>query len=108
MGAFFRPYNMNNTNLIDSGVSFDENTDGLVIQTFQQIPKEFTDALKQERFDNSQTRVKGEYHRVASIPTVVIDKWMREGFDFWKASAKEIVAKLKNEHLDDFLTSDKA
>lgn len=94
--------------MTDSGVAFDENSSGLVIQTFQQIPQEFTDALKRERFDNSQSRVSGEYHRVASIPVVVIDKWMREGFDFYKAPAKEILQRLKREHLDDFITSDKA
>jgi hypothetical protein len=94
-------------NLIDSGVKFDENTDGLVIQTYQAIPQEFTDALKAERFHNSQSRVSGEYHRVASIPTAVVDKWMREGFDFWNASAKTILAKLKLENLDAFITSDK-
>lgn len=93
--------------LNDSGVSFDENTDGLVIQTYQAIPHEFTDALKAERFENSQSRVKGEYHRVASIPVVVIDKWLREGFDFYTASAKAILAKLKDENLDAFITSDK-
>jgi hypothetical protein len=93
---------------IDSGAAFDENSDGLVIQTYQAIPQEFTDALKQERFENSQSRVKNEYHRVASIPVVVVDKWIREGFDFYQASAKEILARLKTEHLDAFITSDKA
>lgn len=92
----------------DSGHSFGENTEGLIIQTFQQIPQEFTDALKAERYENSQSRVKGEYHRVASIPVVVIDKWMREGFDFYQASAKQIITRLKLENLDDFITSDKA
>lgn len=95
-------------NIHDSGVSFDENTDGLVVQTFQSIPTEFTDALKAERFANKQSRVSNEYHRVASIPVVVVDKWMREGFDFHKATAKEIIAKLKAENLDAFITSDKA
>lgn len=95
-------------NIIDSGSAFDENTDGLTIQTYQAIPQSFTDNLKQERFENSQGRVKGEYHRVASIPVVVVDKWMREGFDFYHASAKEIIARLKLENLDAFITSDKA
>lgn len=105
MGAFFRPYIMNN--MIDSGFSIDENTDGLVIQTYQEIPKSFTDALKQERFDNSQITKTGEYHRVASVPQVVVDKWIREGFDFWNANHKQILAKLTMENLTDFITSDK-
>lgn len=95
------------TKLIESGVSFDENTNGLVIETFQEIPTEFRDALKQERFDNKQTRIKHEYHRVASIPQVVVDQWIRDGFDFWNATNATILAKLKTESLDDFITSDK-
>jgi hypothetical protein len=23
------------------------------------------------------------FHRIASIPTVVVEKWMREGFNIW-------------------------
>lgn len=94
--------------LIDSGVVFDENTDGLVIQTYQEIPQEFIDSLKDERFENSRSRAKGEYHRVASIPVVVIDKWARGGFDFYTADVKDILARLKREGLDYFITSDKA
>lgn len=98
---------MDKTLMHDSGHSFDENSQGLIIETFQHIPQEFTDALKAERFENSQSRVKGEYHRVASIPVVIVDQWIREGFDFWKAPAKEILARLKLENLDAFITSDK-
>lgn len=91
----------------DSGFALNNYTDGSVIETFQTIPTEFTDDLKAERFANSQSRVKSEYHRVASVPVVVVDKWIREGFDFWKAGAKEILARLKAENLDVFITSDK-
>lgn len=95
------------TKLIDSEVKFDENTDGLVIERYQAIPQKFIDSLKEERFQNSQSRVKTEMHRAASIPTAVIDNWIRQGFDFYNASAKQIIAKLKAEGLDYFITSDK-
>ena len=45
--------------------------------------------------------------RVASIPTAVVEKWMREGFNLWEADGKEIVRKLKAEHLDMFLATEK-
>jgi len=51
----------------------------------------------------------GDFHRVASIPTVVVEKWMREGFNIWDKNVKasEIVSRLKAEHLDGFLTTTK-
>ena len=48
--------------------------------------------------------------RVASIPVVVVEKWMREGFDIMsgKHTAAEIVKRLKQENLDAFLTTEKS
>jgi hypothetical protein len=98
--------NISTQNFIDMKVGFDENSEGLVIEKFQEIPQAFRDSLKAEK-DNSMSVREGEYMRVASIPEVVIDKWLRENFDFWNASAAEIVAKLKAENLDDFITTKK-
>ena len=52
----------------------------------------------------------GDYHRVASIPVVVVEKWMREGFNIWDKNVKasEVVARLKSENLDAFLTTTKS
>ena len=93
--------------LVDSDYNIDENSDGLVIERYQAIPAEFMAGLRNERQANRNTAA-GEMHRVASIPVVVIDKWKREGFDFDNAPVKEILLKLKAEHLDGFITSDKA
>jgi hypothetical protein len=49
--------------------------------------------------------------RVASIPTVVVEKWRREGFDIMSdrnITGAEIVSRLKAENLDGFLTTDKS
>lgn len=92
---------------IEQQTDFDENTDGLVIQTSQAIPDSFLRDLKEERFE-SKHRKAGEYMRVASIPVVVVDKWKREGFDFDNAPVREIITKLKMEGLDAFITTDKA
>lgn len=94
--------------IIDSGVSFDENTEGLVIQTYQEIPQEFIDGLKSERFTNSQRRVPNEFHRAASIPVAIVDKWKSEGYDVFTEPVAKSIAKLKTENLDYFITSDKA
>jgi hypothetical protein len=86
--------------------SFDENSEGLVIEKYQEIPQSFRDDLKAERHASKSVR-EGENMRVASIPEVVVDKWLREGFPFWQADAKTIVAKLRMENLDDFITTNK-
>ena len=97
------------SNLINPEIEFQNDSDNaLVIKNQQQIPQSFLDRLKSDR-DNTQGNPMGDFHRIASIPTVVVEKWMREGFNIWDKNVKasEIVAKLKAEHLDAFLTTTK-
>ena len=98
------------TQLIDPSITFEDDSDNaLVVKKEQAIPQSFLDRLKTARDDSSNNKM-GDYHRVASIPTVVVEKWMREGFNIWdkNVTAKEIVARLKLEHLDYFLTTTKS
>lgn len=98
------------TQLIDPNITFEDDSDNaLVVKKEQAIPQSFLDRLKTARDDSSNNKM-GDYHRVASIPTVVVEKWMREGFNIWdkNVTAKEIVARLKLEHLDYFLTTTKS
>jgi hypothetical protein len=104
LSPLFIPTHMQNIH--DLKVDFDENPDGLIIQKSQNITQEYLDSLKAHRFE-SKHRPSGDYLRVASIPVVVIEKWMREGFDFYNEPASKIVAKLKSDGLDGFLTTDK-
>lgn len=83
-----------------------ENADGFVIERSQYIDPAYLDGLKAERDASKNAREK-DYMRVASIPTDLVDKWINEGFPFWEASAKQIVAKLKADGLDYFLTTAK-
>lgn len=99
--------NINPNQFIDQNVAFDENSEGLVIERYQEIPQSFIDSLRAEKANSSSVR-EGETMRVASIPVVVVEKWVREGFDFNNATAAEIVAKLKQEHLDYFITTEKS
>ena len=46
--------------------------------------------------------------KVASIPVAVADKWMREGFNIYHASGKEILKRLRDENLDAFITTKKS
>jgi hypothetical protein len=93
-------------NILDTHNTLTSNTDGHIIERVQHIPTSFVDRLKAERGSSMEGR-EGEYMRVASIPVVLIEKWMKEGFDFYNESAKRIVAKLKAEGMDYFVTTSK-
>ena len=75
----------------------------------QEISDDFLTSLKEQRNASLDQR-EGDFMRVASIPVVVVEKWMREGFDVMsgKHSAAEIVKRLKQENLHAFLTTDKS
>jgi hypothetical protein len=90
----------------DSRVSFGDHEDGLLVKRAQEIPEEFLDDLKDRRFA-SQGRPEGDFMHVASIPVVVVEKWLREGFDVFKEPYREILKRLHNEHLDAFIATDK-
>ena len=98
---------MTTPNIIDSGYRIGDNSEGIVIESYQAIPDSFIQDLKNERAANRNSAA-GDYHRVASIPVAVADKWIREGRDFDNASVKEIRGWLMAENLDAFITSDKA
>ena len=82
------------------------NVDGWYAKNQQAIPTSFLDRLKDQRNESLMKR-ECEYMKVASIPVVIIEKWQNEGFDINNKTAKEIVARLKAENLDDFITTEK-
>ena len=92
--------------LLQSETDFVSDHGELFQKHTQHISQSFLDDLKDARND-SGSKPTGEMMRVASIPTAVVEKWMREGFNIWEAKGSEIVRKLKNEDLDMFLTTNK-
>ena len=86
-----------------------EDNDTITRKHTQDIPQWHLDKLKEQRNASTKQR-EGEFMRVASIPTVVVEKWMREGFNIMTGehSAAEIVKKLKEENLEAFLTTEKS
>ena len=96
--------------LINPEIEFQNDSDNaLVIKNQQQIPQSFLDRLKSDRDATSGNRM-GDYHKVASIPVAVVEKWMREGFDIYDKNIKvsEVISRLKREHLDAFITTTKS
>ena len=95
--------------LIGIDTQFGCDVDGVFRKHTQTINDEFLTGLKEQR-NASKDQREGDFMRVASIPVVVVEKWMREGFDVMsgKHSAAEIVKRLKQENLHAFLTTDKS
>ncbi len=96
-------------NLVGVTTDFGENADGLFIQRSQNIPQQLIDDIADHRKESSGKR-EGNYMKVASIPTVIVEKWMSEGFNIFDQNVdiKDIVKRLKAENLDAFLTTDKS
>jgi len=92
--------------LIHNEANFIQEHGELIQKNTQHISQSFLDDLKDAR-NQSSSKPTGDMMRVATIPTAVVEKWMREGFNIWEAEGSEIVRKLKNEDLDMFLTTDK-
>ena len=89
--------------------TFGENADGLFVKNTQNISQDFLDGLKAER-DTSTMQREGEFMKVASVPMAVVEKWQREGFDIMSdknITAHQILARLRNEHLDGFIATEK-
>lgn len=97
---------MHNYNLVSSQISFEENCEGLLIKQSQDIPDDYLSELRNERAESLHTPT-GEFHRVASIPMLLVNKWKAEGFDIYREPIEAIIARLKKEALDGFITSNK-
>lgn len=94
--------------LIDPTVQFlDGDSDHqLVIKHTQDIPDSFLERLRAARLETAH-RPMGDFHRFASIPVAVVEKWKREGFDIMHESPKAIIRKLQAEDLSAFITTTK-
>lgn len=77
--------------------------DGAVITSEQELTPYFWADLEDAKQD-FRIRLDG-YTKVADIPETLVNKWIREGFDFWSAPANEIIRKLKLESYDAFVIS---
>ena len=95
--------------LVGIDTQFGCDVGGVFRKHTQEISDDFLTSLKEQRNASLDQR-EGDFMRVASIPVVVVEKWMREGFDVMsgKHSAAEIVKRLKQENLHAFLTTDKS
>jgi len=101
MSSLIQPYS-NHIGATEALV-LQDNDDSDVITSYQPLGKDFWDDLEDAK-EQFHFRLNGLTH-VASIPEAVVNKWLREGFDFWNAPAKEIILKLKIDQYSTFIVS---
>ena len=94
------------TQLVDTKSTLVSEVGDLAIKRVQDIPADFLDHLKTER--DASSAPAGDFHKACSVPVAVHEMWLRQGFDMMKAPAKEIVARLRREGLDTFITTTKS
>ena len=80
--------------------------DRLVISRVQDIPDEFMESLKSERLAMAAVRL-GEHHHVASVPAAVFDMWAAQGLEPYSMTPREIVARLRRDNLEAFITTNR-
>jgi hypothetical protein len=90
--------------ITEKNVRYKVNADGLLIEHEQDIPDWYLTDLANQRNASAYGRM-GEFVRVASVPEVLVDKWLAEGFDIHRESAAAICARLKAENASKFLTT---
>lgn len=79
--------------------------DELAVAYEQEITSEFLQQL-QDSFVG-QRDATGNFLGVASIPTAIVDRWLREGFNVYEEPIQASVARLKAECMERFLLTSK-
>lgn len=97
----------NNIELVDVDTNLVANRDGgLGLLKSQEISSSFFQDLRDDRMASSNSRM-GEFHKVASIPTFIVEKWMREGFNIFdkNISMKDIIRKLNSDDMTNLMAT---
>jgi hypothetical protein len=93
--------------ILDSSTQFDQFADNLVIKRQQEIPQWFIDQLREIKGESKSKR-EGNFMLVASVPTIIHEQWLKEGFDMTSEPYRETLKRLRALHLDDFIATNKS
>jgi hypothetical protein len=93
--------------IFDSEATIVQEVGELAIKRQQFIPRSFIDDIRKEREDSITTPAGDTLYRVARIPTQIIDRWHREGFDYVRAPVREILRKLAKDQEEHWITTKK-
>lgn len=101
---------MNNIKLHDVETKVRLDDDKAIFKRSQEIDSRFLSALSDLKHETSSTFQKtGDFHKVASIPVVIVERWMAEGFNIYDPNIKleDIVKRLQREDMEQLIASGK-
>ena len=91
---------------VDVKVQVSDDAKTLNVAKQQYIPDSFLKGLAEER-EASKTNKMGEYHKVASIPVALVEKWKSEGFDIFDKnnSLRDVLNRLQSQDFHQFIAT---
>lgn len=102
--------NTNNINLVDTENAVRFDGDNAVFKRTQYIDPNFLANLADLRAETSSEYSKmGDMHLAASIPTVVVEQWMAEGFNIFDPNNKleDIMKRLRQYDMENLIATNK-
>lgn len=87
----------------DKLVDFEEDhaNQKLLIKHEQYIPDDWVADLKRDKIDPDHNKFNFDgFTKLATIPTSLYEKWLREGFDVQKAPIKDVLKRLQTMDYD--------
>lgn len=92
--------------VIDVGTNVVEQVGELAFRKRQEVPQWFLDQLRAIKGDSVSKR-EGNFMLVASVPVVIHDQWLSEGYDMTREPYKKTLSRLRSLHLDAFIATNK-
>lgn len=93
--------------LIGVQESLEPDDGGNLVRVYgQEFPNHYWEGLQWARDQDQKQRTK-DLWRVGSVPAIFIEKWLKQGFNFFQEDARAIVRKCRQENLTEFLTTGK-
>lgn len=83
--------------------------DKAIFRRTQDIDDNFLSNLADSRFESAHAPM-GEMHHVASIPTVIVEQWMAEGFNIFdkNISVGDIIKRLQSLDMNGLMATSKS
>ncbi|WP_158010649.1 hypothetical protein [Tardibacter chloracetimidivorans] len=84
--------------------------DRAIFKRSQEIDSGFLSNLSDMKTESSsEFHRTGDFHKVASIPTVVVEKWFAQGFNIYDPNVKleDIMKRIHKEDMEHFIATGK-
>ena len=92
--------------VLDSTYEFLDAAGDAAIKHSQEIDPALLDYIKDVKHAQHNRR-EGEFMLAASIPVVIHEKWLREGYDCTREPIQKTLQRLRAQGLDGFIATDK-